>query len=120
MQNLVIQNIDLHSISSINQAIELLNELSQPENNIDSQELAEILRKNDFIFRIGKYNLSISEKLQLLILKLLLILWEENKEEDLIAMEKKLQLIDDIRHELAFLRAKYYKEIFNQKVGMNF
>ena len=94
--------------------------MSQSENNFDTQDLAEILRTNDFIFRIGKYTPSISDKLQLLILKLLLILWEEDKEEDLISMEKKLQLIDDIRHELAFLRAKYYKQFFNKKVGMKF
>jgi hypothetical protein len=93
--------------------------LSHSEKNVDSNELTEILQNNDFIFRIGKYTPTISEKLQLLILKLLLILMEDDKE-DLVSMETKLQLIDDIRHELAFLRAKYYKEIFNKKVGMKF
>ena len=35
-------------------------------------------------------------------------------------MEKKLQSIDDVRHELTFLRAKYFKEIFNLKMGKVF
>ena len=94
--------------------------MSNPDDAIDSLDLSNMLRDNNFILRIGKYNHTVSEKLQLLILKLLLILWEEDNNEDLTTMEEKLQIIDDIRHELAFLRAKYYKEIFNQKVGVKF
>jgi hypothetical protein len=91
--------------------------LSQNENFHDDK-INQLLKDTDFIFRIGKSNKSGSEKLQLLILKLLIILWDENGDDnDLKVMEKKLQIIDDVRHELTFLRAKYFKEIFNQKMG---
>jgi hypothetical protein len=80
-------------------------------------EIAKLLNDTDFIFRIGKSNNSVSEKLQLLILKLLIVLWEQDDDEDIEAMEEKIQIIDDVRHELAFLRAKYFKEIFNWKMG---
>ena len=93
--------------------------LSQNE-NIHDDEIAKLLNDTDFIFRIGKPNNSVSEKLQLLILKLLIVLWEQDDDEDIEAMEEKLQIIDDVRHELAFLRAKYFKEIFNWKMGTVF
>ena len=88
--------------------------------NIHDDEIATLLNDTDFIFRIGKTNNSVSEKLQLLILKLLIVLWEQDDDEDIEAMEEKLQIIDDVRHELAFLRAKYFKEIFNWKMGTVF
>ncbi len=53
-------------------------------------------------------------------MKLIILLWEEKEEEDLEKMEEKLRLIDDIRHELSFLRAKYYKELFNKKFDIKF
>ena len=97
----------------------LKHKLSQNENTHDD-EIAMLLKDTDIIFRIGKPNNSVSEKLQLLILKLLIILWEQDGDEDLEVMEEKLQIIDDVRHELAFLRAKYFKEIFNWKMGTVF
>lgn len=93
--------------------------LSQNENTHDD-EIAQLLNDTDFIFRIGKSKNSVSEKLQLLILKLLIILWEQGEDEDIKAMEEKLRIIDDVRHELAFLRAKYYKVIFNRNMGVVF
>ena len=86
----------------------------------NNDELAKFLRDNDLIFRIGSPNSSVSEKLQLLILKLLIILWEKDDEDDLEKMEEKLRIIDDVRHELAFLRARYYKQIFSNKAGLKF
>jgi len=89
-------------------------------NTNNNEELAKFLRDNDLIFRIGSPNSSVSEKLQLLILKLLIILWEKDDEDDLEKMEEKLRIIDDVRHELAFLRARYYKQIFSNKAGLKF
>jgi hypothetical protein len=86
----------------------------------NNDELAKFLRDNDLIFRIGSPNSSVSEKLQLLTLKLLIILWEKDDEDDLEKMEEKLRIIDDVRHELAFLRARYYKQIFSNKAGLKF
>ena len=86
----------------------------------NNDELAKFLRDNDLIFRIGSPNSSVSEKLQLLTLKLLIILWEKDDEDDLEKMEEKLRIIDDVRHELAFLRARYYKQIFSNKAGVKF
>ena len=87
-----------------------------------SEEIASMLRDNDFIFRIGNPKSTVYDKLQLLILKLLMLLWEhtEDGNEELESMEEKLQLIDDIRHEMAFLRAKYYKRIMRTKTGLKF
>ena len=82
---------------------------------IESDEFQSILRDANFILRLGTRTRTLSEKLQLLILKLLILLWEEGQEESLQIMEEKLELIDDIRHELTFLRAKYYKEVFNKR-----
>ena len=93
--------------------------LSQNE-TLHDNEITKLLKDTDLIFRIGKKNKSVSDKLQLLILKLLIILWEQNDDEDLVIMEEKLQLIDDVRQELTFLRAKYFKEIFNRKTGIVF
>ena len=89
--------------------------LSQNKNRHDDKTISVFLNDNNFIFRIGNPKSSVSEKLQLLIFKLLLVLWEQDEDEDIRAMEKKLQVIDDVRHELTFLRAKYFKEIFNRK-----
>jgi len=89
--------------------------LSQNINRKDDPEISVLLNDNDFIFRIGNPKSSVSEKLQLLIFKLLLVMWEQDEDEDIMVMEKKLQVIDDVRHELTFLRAKYFKEIFNRK-----
>ena len=86
----------------------------------NNDELAKFLRDNDLIFRIGSPNSSVSEKLQLLTLKLLIILWEKDDEDDLEKMEEKLRIIDYVRHELAFLRARYYKQIFSNKAGLKF
>jgi hypothetical protein len=65
----------------------------------NNDELAKFLRDNDLIFRIGSPNSSVSEKLQLLTLKLLIILWEKDDEDDLEKMEEKLRIVDDVRHE---------------------
>lgn len=97
--------------------------LSQNNNNYDEVEISKLLNDTDFIYKIGKPNSSVSEKLQLLILKLLIILWEHDeieKIEDIEIMDEKLQIIDDVRHELSFLRAKYYKEIFTRKTRLVF
>ena len=87
-----------------------------------SDEIEGLLRDNDFIFRIGKPKSSVYDKLQLLVLKLLILLWthDEGEDEGLESMEEKMFLIDDIRHELAFLRAKYYKRIMSTKAGLRF
>ena len=95
-------------------------ELAHPENQSDEEKIAQLVRENDFIFRIGAPNKSYFEKLHLLTLKLIILIWEQGDTEDLEAMEKKLDLIDDIRHELTFIRAKYYKKIFEKKVGLKF
>ena len=76
--------------------------------------------ENDLIFRIGARDKPVSDKLQLLVMKLLIVLWEEEDKDDLEAMENKLSIIDDVRHELSFLRAKYYKEIFRRKMNIEF
>ena len=94
--------------------------MSDQNNQSNSEEIARLLRENDLIFRIGSPNSSVSDKLQLLILKLLIILWDSDDEQDLVKMEEKLRIIDDVRHELAFLRARYYKQIFSNKAGLNF
>jgi len=93
--------------------------LSKKE-TLHDDEITKLLNDADFIFRMGKTNNSVSDKLQLLILKLLIILWAQDDDEDLVIMEEKLQLIDDVRQELTFLRAKYFKEIFNRKTGIVF
>ena len=97
-----------------------LTELEYSEHRFYGEELESILNEFNYIFRIGGQTKSISEKLQLLIMKLIILLWEEKEEEDLEKMEEKLRLIDDIRHELSFLRAKYYKELFNKKFDIKF
>ena len=94
--------------------------MADKENKFDPDTLAEILDDSDFIFRIGKKKKSYSEKLQLLILKLLILLWEQEETEVLEVMEDELSLVDDIRHELTFLRAKLYKKILEKKVGLIF
>ena len=75
---------------------------------------------DDLIFQVSRPNVSVYDKLQFLILKLLILLWDENDEEDLESLEEKLELIDNIRHELSFLRAKYYKKVINSKLGINY
>jgi hypothetical protein len=94
--------------------------LGQNENRQYDNKLGSFLNDTDFIYRIGKSNNTVSEKLQLLILKLLIILWEQDENEDIMTKERKLQIIDDVRHELIFLRAKYYKERLNLKMGILF
>jgi hypothetical protein len=94
--------------------------LRQSGTDQDSNELADFLKDNDLFFKIGKPNASMSDKLQLLILKLLIILWEQDDEDDIDAMEEKIQIIDDVRHELSFLRARYYKEIMSKKTALFF
>jgi hypothetical protein len=93
--------------------------LNDTENEHINEELLDLLKEKALIFRIGSPKRSLSERLQLLIFKLIILLWEED-EEDIDKMEKKLTLIDDIRHELSFLRARYYKDIFNKKTGLKF
>ena len=84
-----------------------------------NQEEADTIH-DDLIFRISKPNVSVYRKLQVLVLKLLLLLWDENEKEDLDSLEEKLELIDNIRHELSFLRAKYYKKVINAKLGIKY
>ena len=93
--------------------------MNDTENEHINEELLDLLKEKALIFRIGSPKRSLSERLQLLIFKLIILLWEED-EEDIDKMEKKLTLIDDIRHELSFLRARYYKDIFNKKTGLKF
>ena len=94
--------------------------LSQEENQPDNEDLTQFIKDNEIIFRIGGSKKSVHDKLQLLILKLLIILWEQSEDEDLEEMEEKLKIIDDVRHELTFLRAKYYKDIFSKRAGLSF
>ena len=81
-----------------------------------NDEFVKLLKENDIIYRIGSPKMTLSERLQLLIFKLIILLWEES-DDDMETMEEKLQLIDDIRHELSFLRARYYKEVFEKKIN---
>jgi hypothetical protein len=94
--------------------------LSHTETRSHDNKLVNLLEDANFIYRIGKRNNTVSEKLQLLILKLLIILWEHDDNEDIMAKESTLQIIDDVRHELMFLRSRYYKEILNLKMGVLF
>ena len=55
------------------------------------------------------------EKLELLFLKTLEIVMEYDENADLDVLENCLSIIDQIRGELTFLRAKIYKEIFRKK-----
>ena len=84
-----------------------------------NEELAKLLEESDFIYRIGSPKKTLSERLQLLILKLIILLWEEDENDD-ENLEEKLKLVDDIRHELTFLRARYYKELFTKGSGLIF
>ena len=97
-------------------------ELGEVDNKATSDDIERLLSDNNIIFRIGRNQKSDNEKLQLLILKLLVLLWEneDKQEETLERMEEKMQMIDDIRHEIAFLRARYYKRIFSRKVGFKY
>jgi len=73
---------------------------------------------DDLTFIVRKPKVSVYKKLQVLILKLLILLWDENEQEELESLEEKLELIDNIRNELSFLRAKYYKKVINAKLGI--
>ena len=99
--------------------IKQLHKLNSSNQDHISEELAKLLEENDFIYRIGSPKRTLSERLQLLILKLIILLWEED-EDNVEDMEKKLKLVDDIRHELTFLRARYYKEVFTKGTGIKF
>ena len=92
--------------------------MNEKENEIVSDKITEILGYSDLIFRIGNKKKSHFEKLQLLVLKMLLLLWEMEDTELLNDMEKELSLIDDIRHELTFIRARLYKRILEMKTGL--
>lgn len=94
--------------------------MSGAEYSSDREELENLIENVNLIYPIGGPKKSISDKLQLLVLKLILLLWDEDNEGDIEKMDEKLKLIDDIRHELAFLRARYYKEIFIKKSGLLF
>ena len=94
--------------------------MADKKNLLDSDKITEILGDSDLIFRIGKNKKSTSEKLQLLTLKLLILLWEREDHEALDIMEEELDLLDDIRHELTFLRAKLYKKIIDKRSGFIF
>ena len=48
------------------------------------------------------------------------MLSEKERKQVLDKIEEKLRIIDDVRHELAFLRARYYKQIFSNKAGLKF
>ena len=99
--------------------IRLVLKLNASNQDNISEELAKLLEENDFIYRIGSPNRTLSERLQLLILKLIILLWEED-EDHIENMEEKLKLVDDIRHELTFLRARYYKQVFTKGTGIKF
>ena len=91
-------------------------------NDLDKEpvaEFAKFLKETDIIFRIGSPKMSLSERLQLLTYKLIILLWDE-QEDNVEKMDEKLQLIDNIRHELSFLRAEYYKKVFNKKANLPF
>jgi hypothetical protein len=94
--------------------------LSNQDYEYLSESLTNLINEEDFIYRIGSPKHSLSERLQLLIFKLILLLWEEDENESPEKMEYKLKLVDDIRHELTFLRSKYYKKVFSNKNGLKF
>jgi hypothetical protein len=90
----------------------------RPTNAVNGGELDDYLETSELIFRIrslrGKKEF---EKLELLLLKLLLIVMEYDENADISILEENLEIIDNVRHELSFLRSRHYKEIFRRKMG---
>jgi hypothetical protein len=93
----------------------------KPNNAPNDQEINDFLETRDLIYRIqGLRGKKEFEKMELLLLKLLLIVMEYDENADLSVLERNLEIIDSVRHELSFLRARYYKKIFRQKMGLVF
>lgn len=93
--------------------------LADRDNILDEDKFAKLISEGNISFIKNYPNISRSEKLQLLALKMIILLWEEDSEE-ISSMEKKLKLIDELRHELSFFRAEYYKKIFEKESGLLF
>ena len=55
------------------------------------------------------------EKLELLLLQTLEIVMKYDENDDLAILENCLSVVDQVRGELTFLRARIYKEIFRRK-----
>jgi hypothetical protein len=90
----------------------------RPDNILNDGELTNFLESSELIYRIrslrGKKEF---EKLEFLLLKLLLIVMEYDENAELSILEENLEIIDNVRHELSFLRSRYYREIFRRKMG---
>jgi hypothetical protein len=90
----------------------------RPDNIVNDSEIEDFLETSELIFRIrslrGKKEF---EKLELLLLKSLLIVMEYDESAELSILEENLEIIDNVRHELSFLRSRYYKEIFRRKMA---
>jgi hypothetical protein len=90
----------------------------RPDNAINEGKLDDFVETSELIFRIrslrGKKEF---EKLELLLLKSLLIVMEYDENAELSILEENLEIIDNVRHELSFLRSRYYREIFRRKMG---
>jgi hypothetical protein len=90
----------------------------RPDNTVNDGELNDFHETSELIFRIqslrGKKEF---EKLELLLLKSLLIVMEYDENAELSILEENLEIIDNVRHELSFLRSRYYREIFRRKMG---
>ncbi|MFC1803140.1 hypothetical protein ACFL0D_04135 [Thermoproteota archaeon] len=95
-----------------------INSKLNSSNATNNQELNDFLETSDLIFRIqGLRGKKEFEKMELLLLKLLLIVMEYDENADFSVLKRNLEIIDNVRHELSFLRARYYKKIFKLKMG---
>jgi hypothetical protein len=94
--------------------------LADRDIKLNENKFAQLISDRDIFFIKNYSNKSTSEKLQLLALRLVILLWEEEDSEEINSMLKKLNLIDELRHELSFFRAEYYKKIFEKKSGLLF
>jgi hypothetical protein len=82
--------------------------------NVEGSDAQEGYEEIDIILRPpGKKN--DFEKLERLLLQTLEIVMVYDDEAELEILEECLSVVDDVKKELAFLRAKIYKEIFRRK-----
>lgn len=84
------------------------------ETNIEGIEAQTDYEEIDTIFRPPS-NKNDFERLERLLLQTLEIVMIYDDSAELEILEKCLLVVDDVKKELAFLRAKIYKEIFRRK-----
>ncbi|MBN2335187.1 hypothetical protein JXL21_06465 [Candidatus Bathyarchaeota archaeon] len=72
-------------------------------------------RSRDFSRENALNDLNNFEKLELLLLQTLEIVMKYDENDDLAILENCLSVVDQVRGELTFLRARIYKEIFRRK-----